>query len=123
MDTYASANQPNWASIEPSTLARRIRDQIADIERTAFGAAMTKSLAPVPFSGFKVIINDMMDDRPRMTVSACFAELMPPEFVADLNAWMRDRFGVEHRYVLLHGDTIVCGPKGYQRAKDAMGGL
>ncbi|HHT8992810.1 TPA: hypothetical protein ACT5B2_003855 [Burkholderia cenocepacia] len=68
------------------------------------------------------MVNPLLDDMPRMTVSARFAELMPAEFVAELNAWMRDFFGTEHRMYVLYERTLVVGPKGLERMKAATGG-
>jgi hypothetical protein len=64
-----------------------------------------------PFGGMRVHVNPDMDDQPRMTASQKFADLMPAEFVADLNAWMLEFFGRENRVYCLHGHTLILGPK------------
>ncbi|MBJ9964468.1 hypothetical protein [Burkholderia seminalis] len=73
--------------------------------------------------GLDVMISPFCDDLPRMTVSTRFAELMPPEFVAELNGWMRDFFGTENCMYLLHERTLVVGPKGLEQIKAADGSL
>jgi hypothetical protein len=51
------------------------------------------------------------DDVPRMQTNPDFAKLMPPEFVADLNAWMIKFFGRHDLvYAVDNGRTIICGP-------------
>lgn len=64
-----------------------------------------------PFGGMRYHVNPDLDDQPRMAVSQKFADLMPPEFVADLNAWMLEFFGRENRVYCLHGHTLILGPK------------
>lgn len=61
--------------------------------------------------GMPCLINPMLDDVPRMTVSPSFAALMPADFVSDLNEWMIDFFGRENRIICLGGKTFVFGPK------------
>ncbi|MDN7894511.1 hypothetical protein QZM93_38585 [Burkholderia cepacia] len=73
--------------------------------------------------GLDIVINPLCDDLPRMTVSRRFAELMPADFVADLNAWMLEFFGTENRMYVLQERTLVVGPKGFEQIKTAGGGL
>jgi hypothetical protein len=61
--------------------------------------------------GMDYIVDKSMDDQARMTVTQKFADLMPAEFVADLNAWMLEFFGRENRVYCLHGNTLILGPK------------
>lgn len=61
--------------------------------------------------GMDYIVDASMDDQPRMKITKAFADLMPPEFVADLNAWMLEFFGTENRVYCLHGRTLILGPK------------
>ncbi|WP_175760507.1 hypothetical protein [Burkholderia anthina] len=63
------------------------------------------------FGALRIIEDANLDDMPRMTVSTRFAELMPAEFVTDLNAWMLDFFGTENRIYRVGGDTVYMGPK------------
>lgn len=65
------------------------------------------------FMGMRIVVDRSLDDLPRMTVNSRFAELMPPEFVADLNKWMVEFFGRENRTYCLHRETLVVGPKTY----------
>lgn len=69
--------------------------------------------------GMRVIVNPMLDNMPRMQTSARFAELMPSEFVADLNAWMLEFFGTHSIAVTLDRNTIAVGPKAYRAMKEA----
>ncbi len=64
--------------------------------------------------GMRVIVNPMLDNMPRMQTSARFAELMPPEFVSELNGWMRDFFGTQSIAVTIDRNTIAVGPKAYR---------
>ncbi|WP_242610566.1 hypothetical protein [Burkholderia vietnamiensis] len=63
------------------------------------------------FGALRIIENPLLDDMPKMTVSTRFAELMPAEFVSDLNAWMLEFFGTENRIYRVGGDTVFMGPK------------
>ncbi|WP_244109346.1 hypothetical protein [Burkholderia anthina] len=62
-------------------------------------------------SGVRVIENATCDNVPRMTVSARFAELMPAEFVAELNAWMLEFFGTSDVMYHIGDHTVVMGPR------------
>ncbi len=70
------------------------------------------------FFGMRVIVNPLLDNVPRMTASARFAELMPADFVADLNAWMLEFFGTHSIAMTIDRNTIAVGPKGYQAMKE-----
>lgn len=61
--------------------------------------------------GMDVIESPLCADVPRMTVSPRFAELMPAEFVSDLNQWMRDFFGTADMSYIVGGHTIVMSPR------------
>ncbi|WP_322038194.1 hypothetical protein [Burkholderia cenocepacia] len=61
--------------------------------------------------GMDVIESPLCADVPRMTVSPRFAELMPAEFVSDLNRWMREFFGTSDVSYILEGRTIVMSPR------------
>lgn len=63
------------------------------------------------FNGVRIVVNTACDDVPKMAVSSRFAELMPADFVADLNAWMREFFGTENVMYRLGDHTVVMGPK------------
>lgn len=63
------------------------------------------------FGALRIIEDPRLDDMQKMTVSTRFAELMPPEFVSDLNAWLLEFFGTENRIYRVGGDTIYMGPK------------
>lgn len=67
--------------------------------------------------GIEIVIDPAFDDVPRMQVSRRFAELMPDEFVLDLNDWMRRFFGTECRAIQAGDRTIAMGPKGYEALK------
>ncbi|MBB2981773.1 hypothetical protein [Paraburkholderia tropica] len=68
-------------------------------------------------AGLDIVVNPALDDVPRMQVSASFAALMPPEFVADLNAWMLERFGTHSPMYRLPGNRIVMGVKAHAQLK------
>lgn len=61
--------------------------------------------------GMDVIESPLCADVPRMTVSTRFAELMPAEFVSDLNQWMREFFGTADVSYIVEGRTIVMSPR------------
>lgn len=69
-------------------------------------------------TGLKVIVNPMLDNIPRMTVSKRFAELMPAEFVTDLNAWMLEFFGTHSLALMVDRNTIAVGQRAYQVIKE-----
>ncbi|EIP85851.1 hypothetical protein A33K_16941 [Burkholderia humptydooensis MSMB43] len=64
--------------------------------------------------GLKIVVDSIFDDCPRMQVSSRFAELMPEQFVIDLNGWMREFFGTENRMVSVGDEALLMGPKGYE---------
>lgn len=73
------------------------------------------------FDGINIAINPHCDDVPRMTVSRKFAELMPAEFVSDLNAWMLEFFGRHDvSYSIDNGRTLVVGPKTMRKLREVM---
>jgi len=63
--------------------------------------------------GMRVIVNPMLDDVPRMRTAQRFAELMPADFVASLDAWMLEFFGTANTAMRLDSNTIAMGPKAY----------
>lgn len=63
------------------------------------------------FMGMRVLVDTSLDDVPRMRTSQRFAELMPPLFVAELDAWMLEFFGTHNLTYRLGRDTLVVGPK------------
>ncbi|WP_246641675.1 hypothetical protein [Paraburkholderia edwinii] len=67
--------------------------------------------------GMKVVVNGALDGKPRMTVNEKFAELMPADFVTDLNAWMLRRFGRTDDQIIMYGDTVVMGRMAYAKLK------
>ncbi|WP_321968864.1 hypothetical protein [Paraburkholderia tropica] len=69
--------------------------------------------------GLAIQVDPLLDNVPRMRVSARFAELMPPEFVADLNAWMLEFFGTESVMYRLPGGRVVMGEKAYRVLQEA----
>lgn len=71
--------------------------------------------------GMRVLVNPMCDDVQRMRPAARFAELMPPEFVAELDAWMLKFFGTQNLTYKLGDGTIVTGPKTYRAMRDQFG--
>lgn len=75
--------------------------------------------SPDRIMGMKVIIDPELDGVPHMKVSPAFAALMPPEFVADLQAWMADFFGREDLMYCVQRDTLILGPKSYAKLKAA----
>jgi hypothetical protein len=72
------------------------------------------------YAGIPVFIDEKLDRAPRMKVSAEFANLMPPEFVADLNAWMVDFFGTE-RVIYRTPTAVMMGPVSWSILKRMTG--
>ncbi|KVN30720.1 hypothetical protein WJ63_08030 [Burkholderia pyrrocinia] len=68
-------------------------------------------------TGIEIVIDPAFDDVPRMQVSRRFEELMPEDFVLDLNDWMRRFFGTECRAILIGDRAVAVGPKGYEALK------
>ncbi|OJB35378.1 hypothetical protein [Burkholderia ubonensis] len=66
------------------------------------------------FMGIKIFVDPIFDDCQRMQVSDRFAELMPEQFVIELNGWMRRFFGTENRIVQVGDEAFLMGPKGYE---------
>lgn len=65
--------------------------------------------------GYDVVIDDSLDDCPRMVTSSEFNRLMTPELVAETNAWMRKFFGTEMRtYVMDQRRVIAMGSRGFK---------
>jgi hypothetical protein len=64
-----------------------------------------------------IILNPALDAMPRMIVSSRFAELMPGDFVADLNAWMKEFFGVSEPQILSYEGRLYMGPKMFEEVK------
>lgn len=73
------------------------------------------------FNGMGIILNPALDAMPRMIVSRRFAELMPDDFVADLQAWMTKRFGVTEPQILSHDGRLYMGPKMLEEVKRRIG--
>lgn len=78
---------------------------------------MIDNLLPNRLFGLDIVVDPALDDVPRMRVSESFAALMPPEFVADLNAWMLQRFGTENPIYRLAGYRVVMGTKAYAQLR------
>ncbi|MGV0128891.1 hypothetical protein [Burkholderia gladioli] len=77
--------------------------------------------------GMNIVMSDLCSNVPRMTVSRRFSELMPPDYVAELNIWMRDFFGTADIAYRLGDGTVVMSPKAYytlqsEAMKGAQGG-
>ena len=73
------------------------------------------------FNGMDIILNPSLDAMPRMIVSRRFAELMPDDFVADLQAWMTERFGVTEPQILSYEGRLYMGPKMLEEVKRRIG--
>jgi len=72
-------------------------------------------------NGMDVIINEALDHVPKMTVTPRFAELMPEDWVVDLNKWMLNRFGTKSEIISMPMlGQIVMGPKTWARIKDSI---
>lgn len=73
------------------------------------------------FNGMDIILNPSLDATPRMMVSRRFAELMPDDFVADLQAWMTERFGVSEPQILSYDGRLYMDPKMFEGLKRRIG--
>lgn len=69
-------------------------------------------------TGMTVIQDPALDNVPCLTVSSRFAELMPEDFVSDLNAWMLARFGTHSVAYRLGDHTLIVGPKIFAQIKE-----
>lgn len=69
------------------------------------------------FNGFRVVINPMLDNMPKMTLTRKVYDNLPSPFRDEINAWMRDFFGTES--IMLRGgnDTLIMGPKMLEQVK------
>ncbi|BCF88696.1 hypothetical protein [Paraburkholderia largidicola] len=72
-------------------------------ERALLGSVET-------FAGVRIIESPLCADVPRMTVNPDFARLMPAQFVAELNSWMRKRFGTTDVMVRIDDRTVAMSP-------------
>jgi hypothetical protein len=61
--------------------------------------------------GVRIIESPLCANVPRMAVHPDFARLMPAEFVADLNGWMREFFGTADIMMRLGENTVAVSPK------------
>jgi hypothetical protein len=55
----------------------------------------------------QVLINDHIADVPRLRVNQRFAELMPREFVDELQAWMTKQFGTQPQIIRMGGSVFM----------------
>lgn len=108
-------NTTNFDSGMSAWAANAMRKSIMDIERRLFDHP--RAGIPMHFTGLTVMINSAFDDQPRMQVSARFADLMPADYVAELNAWMLERFGKHNTFYVHEGRTLFCGEKGFAQIK------
>jgi hypothetical protein len=67
-----------------------------------------------PLTGLQIMVNDWIEDTPRMRVSQRFAELMPAEFVDELQTWMTKRFGTEPQIIMM-GQTVLMNQRTYDK--------
>lgn len=67
--------------------------------------------------GMDVLLDEKYDRVPRMMVSMEFAELMPPAFVEELNAWMVEFFGTTREIYRIGTRTLVMGPSMLEQIK------
>lgn len=81
---------------------------------------MSGSSFPATLMGYRVLVNPMLDDVPRMRTSPRFAELMPVGFVAELNAWMLEFFGTEPIAITIDRNTIVVSEKTFRAMKEQL---
>jgi hypothetical protein len=75
---------------------------------------------PSTLMGMAVAVDPLCDDVPRMQTSRRFAELMPAEFVAELDAWMLEFFGRKNIVYAIGGHTLVVGPKTLRAMKEQL---
>lgn len=75
---------------------------------------------PSLLMGMRVLIDESLDNVPRMTTSRRFAKLMPPEFVAELDAWMLEFFGTHNLTYKIGQDTLVMGPKTFRAIREQL---
>ncbi|PRZ56595.1 hypothetical protein BX589_101245 [Paraburkholderia fungorum] len=71
-------------------------------------------------AGMEVIVDEQYDRVPRMVVSTKFADLMPPEFVVELNAWMVEFFGTTRELYRIGTHTLVMGPRSFEQIKSVV---
>lgn len=68
--------------------------------------------------GLKFVVNDELDNVPRVQLKHDFAKLMPTTFVQTYDTWLREFFGTESvMYATDSGRTVVLGPKAYAQIK------
>lgn len=79
---------------------------------------------PQTLYGMPIVINPLLD-KPKMALSPALTEILLPyqaQFVDEMNAWLRDRFGIKSEMYLVtpnprdpSAKTIVIGPVGYAK--------
>lgn len=62
-------------------------------------------------AGFRIVVNPILDDVPRMQLLPKTREIVTPEFAVKMNQWMLDFFGTENRVVMMSGGVVAMGPK------------
>ena len=74
--------------------------------------------------GFRVVLNPLMDNQPRMQLSQKLKDIIEPydpEFVEETNAWLLSFFGTESQVFVNKDDKVIfVGPKGWQTIKRDM---
>lgn len=82
---------------------------------------------PQTFQGLQVVI---MPDRPKMQLSERVKEVLSPEFIEEINAWMLEFFGVDNMLEdgqvwtvpagWAHSGMAYMNPRTYARLRAAM---
>ena len=65
--------------------------------------------------GMKVVRSPIETRPPKMQLKPTFAAMMPPDWVAETNAWMADFFGYEEVVYLINDDFLRNGMLGALR--------
>jgi hypothetical protein len=71
--------------------------------------------------GMRLMIDPSLDNVPRMQLSAALSSNLPPAFVEDYNAWLREFFGTESQ-VIATPHMMALGPRSYAKIKGIVNG-
>ena len=70
------------------------------------------------FNGMKIVVSQYIVPVPKLQLSIDFNECSP-EFKADMNAWLLEKFGTYLPTYVIGNHTIVMHPKHLEQLKNA----
>jgi hypothetical protein len=71
---------------------------------------------PQNILGYKVHINPLLDNMPKMQLSIEARRVVTPEFAREMDKWMLEFFGTKDE-IYATVDSLMMGPKSYAKMK------